>query len=97
VFNFEKDGISQKKSIETMKGPIEAALLLSQEIGLPVKLNSYKQSVVSNADEESAGKAFSEITLSANEKSAIGRGISSSTLIANMRALFGGINKLYRD
>jgi 2-isopropylmalate synthase len=97
VFNFEKDGISQKKSIETMKGPIEAALLLSQEIGLPVKFNSYKQSVVSNADEESAGKAFSEIALSANGKSVIGRGISSSTLIANMRAVFGGINKLYRD
>ncbi|MCL2282273.1 MAG: hypothetical protein FWC26_03035 [Fibromonadales bacterium] len=95
VFKFTLDGVLQEKNIETTKGPIEAALLLSKEIGLPVELNSYKQGVVSKADSLWAGKAFSEIVLFANGVSVVGRGISSSTLIANMRAVFGGINKLY--
>ena len=95
VFRFQKDGVSMEESISA-EGPIEAALLLSRKVGLPVELNSYKQSVVSEADKLWAGRALSEISLSANEKTIIGRGVSSDTLIANMRAVFGGINKLYR-
>jgi 2-isopropylmalate synthase len=95
VFKLEKDGAPLEKFIETKKGPIEAALLLLREIGLPVELNSYKQSVVSKADKLWAGKALSEIVLSVNGKSVVGRGVSSSTLIANMRAVFSGVNKLY--
>jgi len=95
VFKFQKDGASLEESISA-EGPIEAALLLSRKIGLPVELNSYKQSVVSDADKLWAGRALSEITLSANGKTIIGRGVSSDTLVANMRAIFGGINKLYR-
>ncbi len=67
VFKFQKDGASQEESISA-EGPIEAALLLSRKIGLPVELNSYKQSVVSDADKLWAGRALSEITLSANGK-----------------------------
>ncbi|GHV12960.1 hypothetical protein AGMMS49938_06580 [Fibrobacterales bacterium] len=95
VFRFRKDGVSQEESISA-EGPIEAALLLSRKIGLPVELNSYKQGVVSDLDKMWAGRALSEINLSANGKSVIGRGVSSDTLVANMRAVFGGINRLYR-
>jgi 2-isopropylmalate synthase len=95
VFRFQKDGVAMEESISA-EGPIEAALLLSRKVGLPVELNSYKQSVVSEADKLWAGRALSEISLSANGKSVIGRGISSDTLVANMRAVFGGLNKLYR-
>jgi 2-isopropylmalate synthase len=95
VFRFQKDGVSMEESISA-EGPIEAALLLSRKVGLPVELNSYKQSVVSEADKLWAGRALSEISLSANGKTVIGRGISSDTLVANMRAVFGGLNKLYR-
>jgi len=95
VFRFQKDGASMEESISA-EGPIEAALLLSRKVGLPVELNSYKQSVVSEADKLWAGRALSEISLSANGKTVIGRGISSDTLVANMRAVFGGLNKLYR-
>jgi len=94
VFKFHKDGAHCEESISA-EGPIEAALLLSRKIGLPVELNSYKQSVVSDADKLWAGRALSEISLSANGKTIIGRGVSSDTLVANMRAVFGGINKLY--
>ncbi|MDR0516226.1 MAG: hypothetical protein LBH25_04200 [Fibromonadaceae bacterium] len=94
VFKFNKDGASQEESISA-EGPIEAALMLSRKVGLPVELNSYKQSVVSNADKLWAGRALSEILLSANGKNVVGRGISSDTLVANMRAVFGGINRLY--
>jgi len=95
VFRFQKDGAPMEESISA-EGPIEAALLLSRKVGLPVELNSYKQSVVSDADKLWAGRALSEISLSANGKTVIGRGISSDTLVANMRAVFGGLNKLYR-
>jgi len=95
VFKFHKDGIANEESISA-EGPIEAALLLSRKVGLPVELNSYRQSVVSNADKLWAGRALSEISLSANGKTVMGRGVSSDTLVANMRAVFGGINKLYR-
>jgi len=95
VFRFQKDGVSMEESISA-EGPIEAALLLFRKVGLPVELNSYKQSVVSEADKLWAGRALSEISLSANGKTLIGRGISSDTLVANMRAVFGGLNKLYR-
>jgi len=95
IFKFQKDGAALEESISA-EGPIEAALLLSRKIGLPVELNSYKQSVVSEADKLWAGRALSEISLSANGKTIIGRGVSSDTLVANMRAIFGGINKLYR-
>jgi len=95
VFKFHKDGTACEESISA-EGPIEAALLLSRKVGLPVELNSYRQSVVSNADKLWAGRALSEISLSANGKTIIGRGVSSDTLVANMRAVFGGINKLYR-
>ncbi len=95
VFKFHKDGVAHEESISA-EGPIEAALLLSRKMGLPVELNSYRQSVVSNADKLWAGRALSEISLSANGKTVMGRGVSSDTLVANMRAVFGGINKLYR-
>jgi 2-isopropylmalate synthase len=95
VFKFHKDGTAYEESISA-EGPIEAALLLSRKVGLPVELKSYKQSVVSNADKLWAGRAFSEISLFANGKTVMGRGVSSDTLVANMRAVFGGINKLYR-
>jgi 2-isopropylmalate synthase len=95
IFKFQKDGTSMEESISA-EGPIEAALLLFRKVGLPVELNSYKQSVVSEADKLWAGRALSEISLSANGKNVIGRGISSDTLVANMRAVFGGLNKLYR-
>ena len=94
IFKFHKDGEAKEESISA-EGPIEAALLLSRKIGLPVELNNYKQSVVSKKDELWAGRALSEISLSANGKTIIGRGVSSDTLVANMRAMFGGINKLY--
>jgi len=94
VFKFSKDSSEHEESISA-EGPIEAALLLSRKVGLPVELNSYKQSVVSDADKLWAGRALSEISLSANGKTVIGRGVSSDTLVANMRAVFGGINKLY--
>ncbi|MCL2208340.1 MAG: hypothetical protein FWB90_09680, partial [Fibromonadales bacterium] len=94
VFKFTKDGAACEESISA-EGPIEAALLLSRKVGLPVELNSYKQSVVGNADKLWAGRALSEISLCANGKTVIGRGVSSDTLVANMRAVFGGINKLY--
>jgi 2-isopropylmalate synthase len=94
AFKFQKDGASQEESISA-EGPIEAALMLSIKLGLPVELKSYKQSVVSEADKLWAGRALSEILLCANGKSVVGRGVSSDTLIANMRAVFGGINRLY--
>jgi len=94
VFKFTKDSTACEESISA-EGPIEAALLLSRKVGLPVELNSYKQSVVSEADKLWSGRALSEISLSANGKTVIGRGVSSDTLVANMRAVFGGINKLY--
>jgi 2-isopropylmalate synthase len=94
VFKFGKDGTPQEESISA-EGPIEAALMLSRKVGLPVELKSYKQSVVSDADKLWAGRALSEISLSAKGKTIIGRGVSSDTLVANMRAVFGGINKLY--
>ncbi|MDR2999941.1 MAG: hypothetical protein LBU89_01645 [Fibromonadaceae bacterium] len=94
VFKFQKDGAACEESISA-EGPIEAALLLSRKVGLPVELKSYKQSVVSEADKLWAGRALSEIALSANGKTIMGRGVSSDTLVANMRAVFGGINKLY--
>jgi 2-isopropylmalate synthase len=60
-----------------------------------VELKSYSQGVVSEADKAWAGRALSEIVLEANGKSVVGRGVSSDTLVANMRALFGGVNRLY--
>jgi len=95
VFKFHKDGAAREESISA-EGPIEAALLLSRKVGLPVELKSYRQSVVSDADKLWAGRALSEISLFANGKTIICRGVSSDTLVANMRAVFGGINKLYK-
>lgn len=96
VFRFKKDGESKEMSISA-EGPIEASLLLMREIGMHVELISYNQSVVSPRDPMWAGRALSEIELQAKGKSVMGRGVSSDTLVANMRAIFGGVNQLYRS
>lgn len=94
VFHFKKDGTAIDRSV-TAEGPIEACLLLMQEIGLPVELIKYKQLVVPDSDKLWAGRGLSRITLSANGKTVEGRGVSSDTLKANMRAVFSGANLLY--
>ena len=42
------------------------------------------------------GRGLSRILLRANGKEEEGRGVSSDTLKANMRALFSGVNLLYK-
>ena len=95
IFHFKKDGVAMEKSV-TAEGPIEACLLLMREIGMPVELVKYKQLVVPSSDKLWAGRGLSRIILSANGKSVEGRGISSDTLKANMRAVFSGVNLLYK-
>ena len=80
----------------TAEGPIEAALMLMREIGMPVELVKYRQLVVPEKDKLWAGRGLSRIVLKANNEEVEGRGVSSDTLKANMRALFGGVNLLYK-
>lgn len=95
IFHFKKDGEAIVKSI-TAEGPIEAALMLMREIGLPVELVKYRQLVVPEKDKLWAGRGLSRIILKSNGVEVEGRGVSSDTLKANMRALFGGVNLLYK-
>ena len=95
IFHFKKDGEHLVKSI-TAEGPIEAALMLMREIGMPVELVKYRQLVVPEKDKLWAGRGLSRIVLKANNEEVEGRGVSSDTLKANMRALFGGVNLLYK-
>lgn len=95
IFHFKKDGEALVKSI-TAEGPIEAALMLMREIGLPVELVKYRQLVVPEKDKLWAGRGLSRIILKSNGVEVEGRGVSSDTLKANMRALFGGVNLLYK-
>ncbi|HHX14534.1 MAG TPA: 2-isopropylmalate synthase [Fibrobacter sp.] len=95
VFYFKKDGESVVKS-ETAEGPIEACLMLMRDIGMPVELVKYRQLVVPASDKLWAGRGLSRIILKAGSKTVEGRGISSDTLKANMRALFSGVNLLYK-
>jgi 2-isopropylmalate synthase len=95
IFHFKKDGEALVKSV-TAEGPIEAALMLMREIGMPVELVKYRQLVVPEKDKLWAGRGLSRIVLKANGTEVEGRGVSSDTLKANMRALFGGVNLLYK-
>ena len=95
IFHFKKDGEPLVKSV-TAEGPIEAALMLMREIGMPVELVKYRQLVVPEKDKLWAGRGLSRIVLKANGAEVEGRGVSSDTLKANMRALFGGVNLLYK-
>jgi 2-isopropylmalate synthase len=52
--------------------------------------------VVPEKDKMWAGRGLSRIVLKANNVEVEGRGVSSDTLKANMRALFGGVNLLYK-
>ena len=80
----------------TAEGPIEAGLILMREINMPVELVKYRQVVVPEKDKLWAGRGLSRILLRANGKEEEGRGVSSDTLKANMRALFSGVNLLYK-
>lgn len=95
IFHFKKDGESVVKSI-TAEGPVEASIVLMREIGLPVELVKYRQVVVPETDKLWAGRGLSRIVLKAGEREVEGRGVSSDTLKANMRAVFCGVNLLYR-
>ena len=95
IFHFKKDGTSVVKSI-TAEGPVEASIVLMREIGLPVELIKYRQVVVPESDKLWAGRGLSRIVLKAGEREVEGRGVSSDTLKANMRAVFCGVNLLYR-
>jgi 2-isopropylmalate synthase len=67
-----------------------------REINMPVELVKYRQVVVPEKDKLWAGRGLSRILLRANGKEEEGRGVSSDTLKANMRALFSGVNLLYK-
>ena len=95
IFHFKKDGEALVKSV-TAEGPIEAALMLMREIGMPVELVKYRQLVVPEKDKLWAGRGLSRMLLKAGDVEVEGRGVSSDTLKANMRALFGGVNLLYK-
>ncbi|HSQ42433.1 MAG TPA: 2-isopropylmalate synthase, partial [Fibrobacteraceae bacterium] len=95
VFRYQKDGVHKVKGISA-DGPIEACLILMREENLPVELLSYNQSVVSSRDPIWSGQALSEITLRGNAQTLVGRGTSNDTLIANMKAMFGGVNLLWK-
>ena len=95
VFHFKKDGEPVVKS-ETAEGPIEACLMLMRDISMPVELVKYRQLVVPESDKLWAGRGLSRIILKAGDKVVEGRGVSSDTLKANMRALFSGVNLLYK-
>ena len=95
VDHFKKDGEALVRSI-TAEGPIEAALMLMREIGMPVELVKYRQLVVPEKDKLWAGRGLSRMLLKAGDAEVEGRGVSSDTLKANMRALFGGVNLLYK-
>lgn len=95
IFHFKKDGEAMVKSV-TAEGPIEAGLMLMREIGMPVELVKYRQLVVPESDKVWAGRGLSRMLLKANDVEVEGRGVSSDTLKANMRALFGGVNLLYK-
>ena len=95
IFHFKKDGEALVKSV-TAEGPIEAAIMLMREIGMPVELVKYRQLVVPEKDKLWAGRGLSRIVLKSGEKEVEGRGVSSDTLKANMRAIFCGVNLLYK-
>lgn len=95
IFHFKKDGEPMVRSI-TAEGPIEAGLILMREVGMPVELVKYRQVVVPEQDKLWAGRGLSRILLKIGSTEVEGRGVSSDTLKANMRALFGGVNLLYR-
>jgi len=95
AFRFKKDGTSKECRISA-EGPIEACLILMREEGFPVELQSYNQSVVSKRDPMWAGRALSEIQLKGNGKQVNGRGVSNDTLVANMKAIFCGVNQIYK-
>ena len=95
IFHFKKDGEAIVKSV-TAEGPVEAALILMREIGMPVELVKYRQLVVPEKDKLWAGRGLSRIVLKVNDKEVEGRGVSSDTLKANMRAIFCGVNLLYK-
>ena len=67
-----------------------------REIVMPVELVKYRQLVVPEKDKLWAGRGLSRIVLKVNDKEVEGRGVSSDTLKANMRAIFCGVNLLYK-
>ena len=54
------------------------------------------QLVVPEKDKLWAGRGLSRVQPKANGAEVEGRGVSSDTLKANMRAIFGGVNLLYK-
>ncbi|MCQ2060174.1 MAG: 2-isopropylmalate synthase [Fibrobacter sp.] len=95
IFHFKKDGQSMERSVMA-EGPIEAGLMLMREIQMPVDLVKYRQLVVTEKDKMWAGRGLSQMLLKAHDVELEGRGVSSDTLKANMRALFCGVNLLYK-
>ena len=71
-------------------------MMLMREIGMPVELVKYRQLVVPEQDKLWAGRGLSRIVLKAGDREVEGRGVSSDTLKANMRAIFCGVNLLYK-
>jgi 2-isopropylmalate synthase len=66
IFHFKKDGEALVKSV-TAEGPIEAALMLMREIGMPVELVKYRQLVVPEKDKMWAGRGLSRMLLKAGD------------------------------
>ncbi|MGL1901263.1 MAG: 2-isopropylmalate synthase [Fibrobacterales bacterium] len=99
VFSYKFDGEKREKSVSA-EGPIEACIRLLREEGFEIDLVSYKQSVVAKCDDEWSGRALSEIKLkrhgSDQAEQVMGRGVHNDTLIANMKAIFTGVNLMFK-
>ncbi len=99
VFSYKVHGEKREKTVSA-EGPIEGCIRLLREEGFEIDLVSYQQSVVPKRDDEWAGRALSEIKMKLHGENGgseiMGRGVHNDTLIANMKAVFTGVNLLFK-
>ena len=84
--------------IKEGEGPLEACLNIFAEIGFKQKLVHYEQSAFGQETKGVQADAMTVIQLETEDKKVITcRGKDPSTLKANVKAIFNGLNLIYKD
>ena len=97
-FVFKYHG-KDKKVAGNGTGPVEACFSMFQELGLVLRLIDYQQQGQDVAHKDFAAHAISTIIMkndSEEGQTVIGRAKDLDTVVANVKAVFNGVNLLFR-
>ncbi len=87
----------KKEAIGEGNGPLDACVDALEKLGFEIKISNYKQYSLDNTIEGSKSRAMSEIWLEGlNNDKIIARAIDTSTALANVKAVFNGLNQMYK-